>query len=219
MGVVDGPPVVAPIGLVAAVFLDRDGVITEPVPDPRLGTWESPYRTEDVALVPGAAAALRDLRAAGFLLIGISNQPAAAKGSVSLEDLAAVHERTVSLLAADGTRLDDWRYCHHHPDGTVAGLAGPCDCRKPQPGLLLAAAADHGIDLAGSWMIGDGDADVFAGQAAGTRTVLVEHARTTHRRTRAARPTLRADALHLAARRVGEYHRLLADGPPGALKA
>ena len=209
----------APAGLVAAVFLDRDGVITEPVPDPRLGTWESPYRTEDVALVPGAAAALRDLRAAGFLLIGVSNQPAAAKGGVSLGDLAAVHERTVALLAADGARLDDWRYCHHHPDGTVAELAGACGCRKPQPGLLLAAADERGIDLAGSWMIGDSDSDVLAGQAAGTRTVLVEHPRTTHRRTGDARPTLRAGGLRLAARRVGEYHRVLAGGPPGALKA
>jgi D-glycero-D-manno-heptose 1,7-bisphosphate phosphatase len=123
--------------------------------------------------------ALIGLRQAGFLLIGASNQPAAAKGKVSTDDLRAVHERVVDLLADAG--LDDWRYClHRAQDG--------CDCRKPRAGLLLDAARDHGIDLASSWMIGDADTDVEAGIAAGVRTVLVEHPGSAHRRSGNAQP-------------------------------
>jgi D-glycero-D-manno-heptose 1,7-bisphosphate phosphatase len=197
-------PVGAARDLVAGVFLDRDGVITEPVRDPRLGTCESPYRAADVALVAGAAAALRELRAMGFVLIGASNQPAAAKGSVALRDLRAVHERTVALLAAERAELDDWRYCLHHPDAVAAELA-ECACRKPRPGLLLSAARDHRLDLSRSWMIGDSDSDVLAGQAAGARTVLLAHPRTAHRRTGAAVPTLRASQLSVATRLLAAY--------------
>jgi D-glycero-D-manno-heptose 1,7-bisphosphate phosphatase len=173
-----------------AVFLDRDGVIVEPVHDELLGTPESPYRPQDVRLVDGAAEAIAELRARGWLLVGVSNQPAAAKGNATLEDLRAVHERAAELLAAAGAELDDWRYCFHHPDGVVEGLSGPCGCRKPAPGLLLEAAADHDIDLARSWMVGDSGSDIAAGVAAGTSTVLVEHPATGHRRGAATAATI-----------------------------
>jgi D-glycero-D-manno-heptose 1,7-bisphosphate phosphatase len=186
MGVGHGPGAVGMPAPRAAVFLDRDGVIVEPVPDALLGTHESPYHPDDVTLVAGAAAAIRALHDAGFLLVGVSNQPAAAKGNATLGELRAVHERTVELLAGEGAALDDWRYCLHHPDATVAELAGPCSCRKPAPGMLLDAARTHGIDLAASWMVGDSDSDVSAGAAAGTRTVLVAHPRSVHRRSGAA---------------------------------
>lgn len=211
MGVGDGR-IAALAGNVVAVFLDRDGVITEPVPDELLGTWESPYRPADVALVPGAAQAVRELRAAGYFLVGVSNQPAAAKGVVTLGALWAVHERTVALLAAEGAALDDWRYCLHHPDA-VSGLKAPCDCRKPAPGLLLGAASEHDIDLACSWMVGDSDSDVAAGQAAGARTVLVEHPRTAHRRAGAAQPTVSVGGLRFATRALREYDSLVRGGP------
>lgn len=162
----------------AAVFLDRDGVINEPVPDPQTGGLpESPYRPEDVRLVPGAAEAIKELHDAGFLLVAASNQPAAAKGNATMEQLQAVHERVVELLAAEGAALDDWRYCFHHPDRD-----GACRCRKPEPGMLLDAAAEHDIDLSRSWMVGDADRDVEAGRRAGVRTVLVEHPGSAHRR-------------------------------------
>ncbi len=160
-----------------AVFLDRDGVINEPVPDPLTGTPESPYQPEDVQLAAGAAAAIRELHGAGFLLVAASNQPAAAKGNATMEQLRAVHERVVELLEAEGARLDDWRYCFHHPDAD-----GPCRCRKPEPGMLLDAAAEHDIDLSRSWMVGDADRDVEAGRRAGVKTVLVENPGTAHRR-------------------------------------
>jgi D-glycero-D-manno-heptose 1,7-bisphosphate phosphatase len=180
----------------AAVFLDRDGVLVDLVPDELTGTNESPYLPRDVRLLPGVPEALRALHDAGYALVGVSNQPAAAKGNVPLEQLHAVHERTVELLAAAGVALDDWRYCFHHPEGTVRALTGPCDCRKPQPGMLLAAAEELGLDLGRSWMVGDSDTDVIAGARAGCRTALVEHPGSPHRRGGELEPTRRGADLH-----------------------
>lgn len=182
-----------------AVFLDRDGVINDPAHDPHDGRAESPLRAEDVVLADGAVAGLRLLRDAGLVLVGVSNQPAAAKGKATLADLDAVHARVVELLAADGVALDDWRYCRHHPAATVPELRGPCDCRKPAPGMLLAAAADLGLALDASWMVGDSDTDVEAGATAGCRTVLVTHTDSAHRRSGGAHADGLARNLHDAA--------------------
>lgn len=189
-----------------AVFLDRDGVLNALVPQAGSGVPESPLHADDVLLLPGAAAAVLTLADAGFLLIGASNQPAAAKGTVTRAELDAVQARVLSLLAAQGATLDDFYICWHHPDGSDPQLGGECDCRKPAPGMLLEAARAHGIDLGASWMVGDTDADVLAGTAAGTRTVLIEHPPSAHKRTAAAMPTLRAADLRAAV-------ALLADQP------
>jgi D-glycero-D-manno-heptose 1,7-bisphosphate phosphatase len=191
----------------AAVFLDRDGVINDPVVDSVDGRPESPHQPTDVVLAVGAVEGLRALRDGGLLLVGISNQPSAAKGKVALADLRAVHDRVAALLSEEGLALDDWRYCFHHPDGVVPDLSGPCDCRKPAPGMLLVAAHAHGIDLRASWTIGDSDSDVGAGRAAGTRTILVEHPGSAHRRAAGARPDARVRNLSEAAAFV------LASGP------
>jgi D-glycero-D-manno-heptose 1,7-bisphosphate phosphatase len=165
-----------------AVFLDRDGVINKGVMDEELGEYESPYYAADVKLEDRAVEGLRTLEELGWPLIVVSNQPAAAKGIVSLAELRAVHERVVELLAEEGIALDDWRYCFHHPQGVVPQLSGPCPCRKPQPGMLLAATERYGIALDRSWMIGDTDTDILAGRAAGTRTILIENPRSAHKR-------------------------------------
>ncbi len=101
-----------------------------------------------------------------------------------------MHARVLELLAAEGVRFDASRLCLHHPDGVVAELSGPCDCRKPAPGMLLDAARALGLDLGGSWMLGDTDADVAAGRAAGCRTVLIEHPASAHKRGGGASPDL-----------------------------
>jgi D-glycero-D-manno-heptose 1,7-bisphosphate phosphatase len=165
-----------------AAFLDRDGILDALVPDPRSGRGESPLRPQDVRLLPGAAAAARELADAGFALVGVSNQPAAAKGTIPLEQLLAVQQRVVELLRAEGVSFDGFYLCTHHPDAVVEDLRGPCDCRKPAPGMLLRAAAELGLDLPASWMIGDTDADVGAGRAAGCRTALVENPSSGHKR-------------------------------------
>ena len=181
------------------MFIDRDGVINELVPDLRSGKPESPLRSKDVRLLPGAARAVHYLHEAGYVLVGVSNQPAAAKASILLKDLLTVHARVVSLLAETGAVLDDWRLCMHHPQGVVPGLAKVCSCRKPAPGLLLDAARDLYLDLSSSWMIGDTDADIGAGVAAGCRTILVEQTSSAHRRGGKANPDRVAPDLERAA--------------------
>jgi D-glycero-D-manno-heptose 1,7-bisphosphate phosphatase len=150
-----------------AVLLDRDGVL---VPDEGLLTDPGRLR-----LLPGVPAALTRLAAAGWRLAVVTNQPVVARGLIDEAGLAAIHRHLTDLiLAAGGPRLDGIFACPHHPEGTVAAYRQACACRKPRPGLLLAAAAAHGYDLARSWMVGDRPSDIAAGRAAGCRTILAE---------------------------------------------
>ena len=95
-----------------AALVDRDGTINELVSVSRSGQPESPLHVEEVSLIPGAADALRRLAAGGWLLVGVSNQPAAAKGTARPKQLAEVQTRVIELLAAEGARLDGFRICH-----------------------------------------------------------------------------------------------------------
>jgi D-glycero-D-manno-heptose 1,7-bisphosphate phosphatase len=174
-----------------AVFVDRDGVVNALVEDPESGRPEAPLDVVDVALLSGVSAALRQLSDFGLLLIGISNQPAAAKGKLAVEDVLAIQDRVLVLLAREGVQFDAFKLCLHHPRGTHPELGIPCGCRKPAPGMLLDAADELNIDLSRSWMIGDTDADIQAGQAAGCSTVLVTEPGSAHKRTGA----VRADAV------------------------
>jgi D-glycero-D-manno-heptose 1,7-bisphosphate phosphatase len=182
-----------------AVFLDRDGVVVELVWDAADGSYEGPHREEDVRLLPGAADAIGRIRALDYRTVVVSNQPGVAKGKVSRDDLHAVHERVVRLLAEGGVAIDDYRYCLHHPAATDPTLALGCDCRKPKPGMLLDAARALDLDLSRSWMIGDSDVDAEAGRAAGCRTILVENPRSAHRRHEGGRASHRVSDLSEAA--------------------
>ena len=182
-----------------AVFVDRDGVVNELVPDPVSGLPESPLDPEHVALIPGAAAALRRLHEAGYALVGVSNQPAAAKGVVGLGDLDRVQDRVLTLLEGEGVVPDAFRLCFHHPEGVVAELTRVCDCRKPASGMLVAAASELDLDLGRSWLVGDTDDDVSAGSAVGCRTVLIENPGSSHKRRDSAAPDARAPDLSGAA--------------------
>lgn len=184
---------VAPRGLVsggarAAVFLDRDGVLNDLILDPMTRHGESPLSVAEVRLQPGAAAAAARLARAGYALVCVSNQPAAAKGAVSIARLLAVHERVIELLAEEGASLEASFLCPHHPEGVVAGLARACACRKPEPGMLRAAASALGLDLGRSWMVGDTNADIAAGAAAGCRTLLLRNPDSAHKRLQALSP-------------------------------
>ncbi len=150
-----------------AIFLDKDGTLIEDVP----------YNVDpaQVRLLPGAVAGLRCLHASGYRLIVVSNQSGVARGYFPEDALRPVEERLRSLLAEAGVPLHGFYYCPHHPDGTAPGYAIECDCRKPAPGLILRAAAEHGIDLGRSWLAGDILDDVEAGRRAGCRTVLVDN--------------------------------------------
>jgi D-glycero-D-manno-heptose 1,7-bisphosphate phosphatase len=178
-----------------AIFLDRDGVLNELIADPESGLGESPLRVQDVRLISGAAAAASSLRAAGYALVCVTNQPAAAKAKTTVTEIEAIQRRVAELLRAEGVQIDAWRMCLHHPAGVVAELAGACECRKPAPGMLLDAAAELDIELAASWMVGDSDTDVLAGQAAGCRTMLIEHPDSAHKRSGSPSPELVAGDL------------------------
>jgi len=144
----------------AAVFLDRDGVLNEaPVVD---GVPRAPSRPEDVRLLADARAGAAALRAAGFVLIGVTNQPEISRGRIRAEDVARINDGLVAELG-----LAEIAVCPHDD-------ADGCDCRKPRPGLTLRAAERHGIDLSRSFTVGDRWRDVEAGRNAGTRTVFVD---------------------------------------------
>jgi D-glycero-D-manno-heptose 1,7-bisphosphate phosphatase len=150
-----------------AIFLDRDGTLTRDVchaADPAALT-----------LLPGAIEALAAFRAAGYRLVVVTNQSGVARGLFSVAEARATGLRLAALLQPAGIRLSGFYLCPHHPDGAVTDLAVRCACRKPAPGLLLRAAADLDLDLSRSWTIGDMPSDVLAGEAAGTRTVLVDN--------------------------------------------
>jgi D-glycero-D-manno-heptose 1,7-bisphosphate phosphatase len=102
-----------------AVFLDRDGTLNELLADPVSGLPESPLSVDDVRLIPGAALGARALIDAGFVLIGVTNQPAAAKGKATQAQLLAVQERVVQLLAMEHISFAAFEICWHHPAGTV----------------------------------------------------------------------------------------------------
>jgi histidinol-phosphate phosphatase family protein len=159
-----------------AVFIDRDGTLNRMVYDQTHGLLDSPRRPEQVRLIEGAGAFLKAVREAGWLAIVVTNQPGIAKGTLTFDELDAVNARLAELLAVEGGGWDALYACPHHPARDPAGRAEyqvGCDCRKPKPGLLIRAAREHDIDLAASWMVGDGLNDVQAGRAAGCRTALV----------------------------------------------
>jgi histidinol-phosphate phosphatase family protein len=150
-----------------AVFLDKDGTLIEDVP----------YNVDPtrIQLTPGALTGLRQLHAAGYRLIVITNQSGVAHGYFPETSLAAVEARLRHLLAPAGVPLAGFYYCPHHPDGRVAGYAVACACRKPEPGLLLQAARDHALDLGRCWFVGDILNDIEAGRRASCRTVLLDN--------------------------------------------
>jgi D-glycero-D-manno-heptose 1,7-bisphosphate phosphatase len=165
-----------------AVFLDRDGVIVELVWDDEDGSYEGPNVKEDVHLIRGASEAIRRIRSLDYRTVVVSNQPGAAKGKASRDELLGAHAQVVRQLAESGVEIDEYRYCLHHPDALDPEFSEACECRKPMPGMLLEAAAALDIDLSRSWMIGDSDSDAEAGRRAGCRTILVEYPQSAHRR-------------------------------------
>jgi histidinol-phosphate phosphatase family protein len=181
-----------------AVFLDRDGCLNDDWFNPATGAWESPMSPADLVLRPGAVPALRRLRADGWALFLVSNQPSFAKGKCRLEDLHAVHARFAGLMDEAGVAFQDYYYSHRHPDGVVPGYSGPSPDRKPSPYFLHLAVERHGVDLAASWVVGDRDSDVAFGRRGGVRTIQVANPRAGAYAGRE-RPDHRADDILAAA--------------------
>jgi D-glycero-D-manno-heptose 1,7-bisphosphate phosphatase len=143
-----------------AVFLDRDGVINRT--QVRDGVPRPPASVQDLEILPGVAEALRALKAHGYALVVVTNQPDVARGSATRRSVQDIHDRISRELCVDVILT-----CFHddHDD---------CDCRKPRPGLLLQAARDFDLDVASSFMVGDRWRDLEAGARAGCKTFFVD---------------------------------------------
>jgi D-glycero-D-manno-heptose 1,7-bisphosphate phosphatase len=143
-------------------FLDRDGVINRKAPteDEYIIHWE------EMEILAGVVEAITLLNRSKFRVIVVSNQRCLAKGLLTASELDSMHHRMCTELAAMGARIDGVYYCPHEEQP-------PCSCRKPEPGMLFKAAAEHQVDLNCSWMIGDSEKDIEAGRRAGCRTARI----------------------------------------------
>ena len=155
MGIHGGDPLMK-----RAVFLDRDGVLNQVVV--RNGTPYPPANAAELVLAPNAVEALRELKAQGFLLLVVTNQPDVAKGITTRASVEEINRKLAAELPVDEI------FVCYHKDGDG------CDCRKPKPGMLLEGARKYNVDPAGSFMVGDRWRDVEAGQNAGCRTVFID---------------------------------------------
>jgi len=144
-----------------AVFLDRDGVLNQ-----EMGDYVR--RIEDFHILDNFGA-LKTLQDKGYLLLVATNQGGLAKGWYTDDQLAEMHKLLKDSYHEHGVEFTDIYYCPHHPDFT-----GPCDCRKPKPGLLLRGIEQYNIDPAQSYFIGDRERDVEAGTAAGVTGILID---------------------------------------------
>lgn len=148
-----------------AIFLDRDGTINQ---------YKGFLTKADAfELLPGVTEAIKLINRSGFLAIVVSNQPVIARGDCSFEELRTIHDKMETELGKLGAFVDAIYYCPHHTDKGFEGeridYKINCNCRKPKPGLLMQAAKDWNVDLKESYMIGDSDRDVQAGQTAGCK--------------------------------------------------
>jgi D-glycero-D-manno-heptose 1,7-bisphosphate phosphatase len=142
-----------------AVFFDRDGVVNKAII--RHGKPYSPMTLEEMIIVPGAAELLRALRAKGFKLVVVTNQPDIARAKITRSTVDAMNRYLCTVLPLDAVEVCD----HDNADN--------CDCRKPKPGMLIRAARRNAIELSGSFMVGDRWSDIEAGRRAHCRTILI----------------------------------------------
>jgi D-glycero-D-manno-heptose 1,7-bisphosphate phosphatase len=176
--------------VVRAVFLDRDGVINANLE--RNGKPVAPTSLAEFRILPGVEDAASRLKAAGFLLVIITNQPDVATGVTPQAECEAMHAEIRDRLP-----IDDIMVCFHVD-------ADNCVCRKPKPGMILEAAAKHGIDLAASYMVGDRWRDVRAGQAAGCTTIFIDYG---YRQDQPAKPDKVVHSLREAADFIADRER------------
>ena len=149
-----------------AVFLDRDGTITEDMGYSRL---------QRIQLLPKVVDGLKLLKKSGFLLIMITNQPGVAKGIITEGKVQDTNKTLNVLLEKSKCTIDAHYYCPHHPSGTIKEYSQSCNCRKPKAGLLVKAAKDFSLDLRRCFLIGDYSWDIQAGKQVGCKTVLVAY--------------------------------------------
>lgn len=171
-----------------AIFLDRDGVVNRKVPE---GDYIT--RWEEVDFLPGVMEAVRRFNQASFLVVIATNQRGIARNRLIEADLQAIHARMINKFRQAGAIITAIYYCPHE-----VGVG--CGCRKPDPGMLLRAAREHGIDLATSWMVGGTAADIEAGKRASCKTTWIGEIE--HRSTAPVIPDVAAASLSEAVEQI-----------------
>ena len=141
------------------VFLDRDGVLNADI-----GYL---WRKEDFVWMPGAPAAIRLFNQLGWRVVVVTNQSGIARGYYQEADVQSLHAWMNDELAKNGAHIDSFYFCPHYPQGAQAKYAVECDCRKPQPGMILRGLVDWQGNPATSFLIGDKESDIAAASAAG----------------------------------------------------
>ena len=149
------------------IILDRDGTLVDVVRDEETGVITTAFHPSQLRLLPGVVKGLRELASAGFLLSIATNQPGPAKGHFTAKAVESTNAALVALLAKENVQIAHVAVCMHHPS------VGPCDCRKPKPGMLNEIIDALALDRAASWIVGDTTTDVEAGRAAGVRAGLL----------------------------------------------
>lgn len=151
-------PFLARSAVRAAAFFDRDGVLNV--------DREYVSRVEDFVWMPGAVRAVRLCNEAGRLVFVVSNQSGVGRGLYEEAAVQSLHAHMRNELAASGARIDDFRYCPHHPDASIERYRMVCACRKPAPGMILDLLQKYGVDARNSFLVGDKATDIAAAQAA-----------------------------------------------------
>ena len=147
-----------------AAFFDRDGVLN--VDKSYL------YKIEDLEWIDGAKEALAYLTQQGYTVFVVTNQSGIARGYYTVDDMNKLHEFMAQQVAAAGGKIEKFYYCPHLPEGKIAEYAVECDCRKPNPGLILRAFEEYDIDKDAAFLIGDKPRDVESAEAAGIKGYL-----------------------------------------------
>jgi D,D-heptose 1,7-bisphosphate phosphatase len=191
-----------------AIFLDRDGTLIE---DP--GYINHP---DQVKLLDGASEALIEFGDMGYKKVVVSNQSGVARGMVTEKVLSEIHNRLKQLLAEKGAFLDKIYYCPYHPDGVIARYRKESEWRKPNPGMLLAAAEEMDIDLNESWIIGNSGRDIETGFRAGCKTILIEGPLSHHKALEPGQPKPDYKAVNIkeAVNIIKQCHRSVSKSKP-----
>lgn len=150
-----------------AVFLDRDGVITHDPP-------HYAHRIDQLALIEGSGLAIKMLNDTRFKVIVITNQSGVAKGLYTENDIEIFNNGMIEQLKQVNAHIDAIYYCPHHPEAKMEKYRIDCDCRKPNPGMLIKAEEKFNIDFKSSFLVGDKWSDIEAGRSVGCKTILVE---------------------------------------------
>lgn len=150
-----------------AVFIDRDGVITQDPP-------HYAHRIDQLRLIDGSGPAIKRLNDQDFKVIVITNQSGVAKGFYEEKDIEIFNKEMIRQLKQFNAHIDAILYCPHHPEATVRKYQIDCDCRKPKPGMLLEGGKKFNVNFGSSFLVGDKWSDIEAGRAVGCRTILVK---------------------------------------------